>query len=517
MDPVKVMLVDDEVLAIEHMRGLISWESLGYEIVCAATKPSQAARLAREHRPELVIMDIVMPGTDGLALSKQLLAEGAAGKIVLLTSYKEFEYAKEAMKLGIANYWVKHEMDPETVKRELGGLREEIENDRRLRKNDRGRLLVDWLGGRPLSDKQWRTATGGLGEAFDRFHLLVMQPDRSFPVLPGAAPESPDLPADWPDSGDAGLLAAVRFLDSHFVLIFGDRGSKGEGKMRERLEEEAAKARATMEKLTGRTVSTAMAYGLTNREDVPAKLAEAMKRLANAIFYGPRHLFRLNELLPEAEEAVREDWEESAEKVREWLADRKYKEAGAGLSAAFAIAAAAKDAAALSDLCRQSVGLLNRSRSAVGLPPLAEARPPGAGESADWMSLEGIRDWFLRELSAIEAADAGLPSVSRKVRQALEYMEANYADPDIDADRIARRIGISRDHLRHVFKEETGATVLDRLTEIRMERAKRLLGEGSFKIYEIAERVGYRNGQYFSQVFRKTTGMTPLEYMEKRR
>lgn len=515
MNPVRVMLVDDEVLAIEHMRGLISWESLGYEIVCAATKPSQAARLAREHRPDLVIMDIVMPGTDGLELSKQLLAEGAAGRIVLLTSYKEFEYAKEAMKLGIANYWVKHEMDAETVKRELGGLREEIENDRRLRKNDRGRLLVDWLGGRPLSGKQWSMATGGLGGACDRFHLLVMQPDRAFPVLPGTVPEIPDLPTDWPDSGD-GLLAAVRLLDSCFVLIFGDRGNKGEGKMRERLEEEAAQARATMEGLTGRTVSIAMAYGLTDRKDVPAKLAEALKRLAITIFYGPRHLFRLNELHPE-EDAAREDWEESAEKVREWLADKKYKEAAAGLSAAFAQAAAAKDAAALSDLCRQLVGLLNRSRSAIGLPSLAEAWPAGPGETADWTSLTGIRDWFLAETDAIAAANAGLPSVSRKVRQALEYMETNYADPDIDADRIARQLGISRDHLRHVFKEETGMTVLDRLTEIRMERAKRLLAEGNLKVYEIAGRVGYRNGQYFSQVFRKTTGTTPLDYMEKRR
>lgn len=112
---------------------------------------------------------------------------------------------------------------------------------------------------------------------------------------------------------------------------------------------------------------------------------------------------------------------------------------------------------------------------------------------------------------------AGLPTVSRKVRQALEQMERHYGDPELDADTLARQLGISRDHFRHLFKLETGKTALDRLTEIRMEKAKQLLDEGNLKVYEIADRVGFRNGQYFSQVFRKLTGMTPLEYMEKRR
>ncbi len=518
MNPVKVMLVDDEVLAIEHMRNLISWQSLGYEIVCAATKPSQVVQLAQEHRPDLVIMDIVMPGTDGLALSKELLAEGTVLKIVLLTSYKEFEYAKEAVKLGVSNYWVKHEMDAEAVKRELGGLREEIESDRRLRKNDRGRLLVDWLGGRSLSDAQWRTATAGLGETFDRLHLLVLEPDRIFPLLPGTMTDTSELPAEWPDEGVSGLLAAVRFLDNYFVLIYGDNRSRGEGKMRELLEEKAAEARRTMEKLTGRAASMAIAYGLQNRTAVPGKLAEALKHLSQAIFHGPRHLFRLNDLRREEEKASAHwEWEEGLTKTKEMLSDKRYGDAAREVSALFELASAAKDATGFADLCRQLVAALNRCRSACGLPSLAENWAAGPGAMADWTSLAGIRGWFLSEVGAIAAAESGLTAVSRKVRQALEQMEKHYGDPDLDADTISRQLGITRDHFRHLFKEETGKTVLDRLNAVRMERARQLLDEGNLKVYEIADRVGFRNGQYFSQVFRKATGMTPIEYMEKRR
>lgn len=543
MNPVKVMLVDDEVLAIEHLRQLISWESIGCEIVCAASKPSQVVRLAREHRPELVLMDIVMPGTDGLTLSKELLADDPALKIVLLTSYKEFEYAKEAVRMGVANYWVKHEMDADTFRRELGGLREEIVNERRARRNDRGRWLVDWLGGRPLTDAQWKTATAGLGDGFDRLHLLVLKPDRPFPVVPGAAAGAPELPAEWPEEGDPDLLAAVRFLDDAFVLVYGDNGSRREGKMRELLEEKAAAAARTLERVAGGGVSLAAAYGLAGRAEVPGKLAEALRWLALSVFYGPRHLFRLNDLRPEDAGFAPLAWEDGAERARESLLGQRFEEAAGELSALFAQAAAAKDAAGLGDLCRYLVAALNRGRQACGLPPLAASPPPsaaqapsaaaaaspssaalsaaaaGSGASApcDWLSLSGIRSWFLAEVSALADAASGASPVSRKVRQALEFMQANYADPDIDTDAIARYLGISRDHLRHVFKEETGRTVLDRLTDIRMERAKQLLDEGKHKIYEIAEKVGFRNGQYFSQVFRKSEGLTPLEYMDKRR
>ncbi|MGG4146064.1 helix-turn-helix domain-containing protein [Paenibacillus algorifonticola] len=518
MNLVKVMLVDDEVLAIEHMKNLISWQQLGCEIVCTANKPSQVIRLAREHRPDLIIMDIVMPGKDGLALSRELLAEGLVLKIVLLTSYKEFEYAKEALKLGVSNYWIKHEMDAETVRRELGGLREEIEGDRRLRKNDRGRLLVDWLGGRPLTDAQWRTATAGLGEAFDRLHLLVLEPARMMPLLPGVMPNKPEWPMEWPSAGDSSLLAAIPFLESCFVLIYGDKSSRGESKMRELLEEKAAEARRTIEQLTGRAASMAMAYGLPNRADVPGKLAEALKWLSQAMFHSSGHLFRMNELQREEEKApLHLEWEEGLTKTKELLSDSQYEEAAREVSALFSLALAAKDANGFADLCRQLVSVLNRYRATSGLPSLTETWAAGPGTTADWASLTGIRDWFLSELNALAGTSAGQPTLSRKVRQALEQMEQHYGDPELDADAIARQLGISRDHFRHLFKLETGKTALDRLTEIRMEKAKLLLDEGNLKVYEIADRVGFRNGQYFSQVFRKMTGMTPLEYMEKRR
>ncbi|CAI6086600.1 helix-turn-helix domain-containing protein [Cohnella sp. JJ-181] len=518
MNPVKVMLVDDEVLAIEHMKSLISWEALGYEIVCSATRSSQVPELARKHRPDLVIMDIVMPGQDGLALSKTLLAEGTALKIVLLTSYKEFEYAKEAVRLGVASYWVKHEMDADTFSRELGGLREEIVLARREQQSGRERLLVDWLGGRELSDAGWRTATDGRCDAFDRWQLVVLRPDRPPFSLPGM-PAPPPLPAAWPDSDDPGLLAALPFLEEYFVLLYGDIGARGEGRLRETAESRAVEATAALERMTGGTVSAASAHGLPDRIAAPGRLAEGLRRLGLSVYHGPRQLYRLNEPLPAPTPtptptvgtAGHFDWSEGLASVRALLQEGRYAEAALGLSGLFAQARVAMDVPGLSELCRQLAAAIARCRAQLGLPEPAEAH-----DAAAWTSVPAIEAAFAARIAELDAA-AGAPAASRKVRAAIAYLERHYADPDIGADAVAGHLGISRDHLRHVFKEETGHTVLDRLTEIRMDQAKRLLADGALKIYEIAERVGYRNGQYFSQVFRKQTGMNPHEYTEKRR
>ncbi|WP_123041405.1 helix-turn-helix domain-containing protein [Cohnella candidum] len=519
MKPIRVMIVDDEILAIEHIRQLVPWEQLGYEIACVTTNPLQAPELAAKQRPELAIMDIVMPGMDGLALTERITSVDSIRKIVLLTSYKEFDYAKKAVKLGVSNYWVKHEMNADTLSKELSELRQEIERERQRVEENRNRLLMDWLGGRPLTDEQWSAAASGKASAHGCLHLVVAQPDRPFPLLSGIVPETdtPAMPDDWPEREDPNLIASIRFLDNLFVLLYADNGLKGESKMREFIEGKAAQAREILERITEMTVSLSLAAGMASREEVPVKLAEAVRLLSHSVFAGPRQIFRLNDIRSDRDVVRPLIWEEGLHQIRNGVSERKFEDAGKALTELFLQAEAARDLAGFSDMCRQLASLLNRSRIALRLPSLKEAWEGGSFTSARWDSVSNIRSWFLREFGALAEADSLHSPVSRKVRQAIDFMELHFSDGDLNADSIAQHLGISRDHLRHVFKEETGQTLLDKLTDIRMEHAKTLLDQGNLKIYEIAERVGFRNSQYFSQVFRKSTGVNPLDFAERKR
>ena len=104
---------------------------------------------------------------------------------------------------------------------------------------------------------------------------------------------------------------------------------------------------------------------------------------------------------------------------------------------------------------------------------------------------------------------------SKYVLQTLNYIAEHYADTDINIASIARHIGISEGHLSHVFKKETNYTALGYLTQYRIHTARKLLRDCRYKVYEVAEMVGYRDVAYFGSTFKKHTGMSPSEYQDR--
>ncbi|RKX71270.1 MAG: hypothetical protein DRP60_15085, partial [Spirochaetes bacterium] len=105
---VSVMLVDDEIMALNNLKNLIDWEEAGYTIVASETNPRNALESFHKYRPQIVLVDIMMPVMNGLELSREIFALNIPVRILILTSYKDFLYAKEAVEIGISNYLVKH-------------------------------------------------------------------------------------------------------------------------------------------------------------------------------------------------------------------------------------------------------------------------------------------------------------------------------------------------------------------------------------------------------------------------
>lgn len=104
---------------------------------------------------------------------------------------------------------------------------------------------------------------------------------------------------------------------------------------------------------------------------------------------------------------------------------------------------------------------------------------------------------------------------SKYVLQALEYIAAHYADQDISITSIAAHLGVSEGHLSHVFKKETSYTIISYLTQYRIHTAMKLLQDCRYKVYEVAEMVGYRDVAYFGSTFKKLVGVSPSEYQDR--
>ena len=123
-----------------------------------------------------------------------------------------------------------------------------------------------------------------------------------------------------------------------------------------------------------------------------------------------------------------------------------------------------------------------------------------------------------RELTALTPQDT-LPLAkgdkSKYVLQALEYIAGHYSDQDISITTIAADLGVSEGHLSHIFKKETSSTIISYLTQYRIHTAMKLLQNCRYKIYEVAEMVGYRDVAYFGSTFKKLVGVSPSEYQDR--
>lgn len=105
-------------------------------------------------------------------------------------------------------------------------------------------------------------------------------------------------------------------------------------------------------------------------------------------------------------------------------------------------------------------------------------------------------------------------SKSKYVQETIGYITNQYSDPDISVGCIAAHMNISEGHLSHIFKKETGCTILGYLTRYRIQQAMILLKDCRIKVYEAAQQVGYRDIAYFSSTFKKQVGMSPSEYQD---
>ena len=103
----KVFLVEDEIVMREGIKNNIDWEKEGFEFAGEASDGELAYPLIQKEKPDILIADIKMPFMDGLELSRLVRQELPDIKVIILSGYDEFEYAKEAISIGITDYLVK--------------------------------------------------------------------------------------------------------------------------------------------------------------------------------------------------------------------------------------------------------------------------------------------------------------------------------------------------------------------------------------------------------------------------
>ena len=128
----RILLVDDEPLVLIGLQGMLEWEKLGYTICATARNGKQALETIEREKPDIVIADVKMPVMDGLSLARTCHERGPLPVFIMLTSFEEFDYVRQAMGAGVVDYLVKLELTPENLQAALVRAAEKVKKERAL-------------------------------------------------------------------------------------------------------------------------------------------------------------------------------------------------------------------------------------------------------------------------------------------------------------------------------------------------------------------------------------------------
>ena len=518
MKPLKVMIVDDEILAVKDLAGLIPWEERGFLIAATATNSAKALELYRLHYPQIIFIDIRMPIMDGLQLSQRIFSLGHPVKIVLLTAYRDFDYAKKALEIGVSNYLLKHDINETTIIKELDKLRKELTEEAEKERILRQRYFRNLLEGEETDAAGWAPKKAlPCGEK--EYTLALIVPNRSFLEQFRVSDPSPIEAADFEHMNFPEFVAESDILSIHgpFALILTVKRTNSLLENRERMLALAALIHSSIQNQSRETCSIILTGTCPDPAGLASLYQKALTILPYLVFF------------PRGKVVYSEDFPALAQKNASNPADDIFS----GLSDSLTRLDLDRISRLIGDLFHQAADpvlnpeelrksvnhllyLLELFQKQNQLPTVSEKYPGGELNPLSGYSCDELCNGFLREFSAaVEQVIMQNSKVfSKKTKLALQYIHQHYAE-DLTLDKVAEALGFSGVYLSQIFKRETGRTFLEYLTDYRIETAKNLLQHGDYKVYEVAEIVGYKTSQYFSQVFRKVTGVYPIDYRER--
>ncbi|WP_274651378.1 helix-turn-helix domain-containing protein [Paenibacillus humicola] len=491
---IKAVVFDDEYIVLEALGALIDWKGLGIELAGTAMDGISALETFRSVRPEIVLTDIRMPGKDGLRLVEEIMEEAPDTCCVVFSGYNEFEYVKNAIRLGVTDY-VEKPITETSIERALRkvlgqiGRNEEIRTLERRIEETRRELLEkavwDLLRFGKEAEAKWRDCFGQ--EAGRVCGVTVLAAKEAFTLPVHAAYRTVFLRSERER-----LAVVFHFMalpQSYWDDIASDLDTAGvTAGIGTTAADPAGADRSYSE--AQRALKSALLLGLKGAvrfsepgdwSASPDSLAERAESVILSLRAGSRALFL-------------EQVDRFLDGIREAKADPDVAEHEM-LRLIYAASEAVKEAG----------GPLNDAPQEPCVPhiEIREAAERGAAP-----------DWFRERIEAI--ADGGMKLREQSKHTAVEkarlYIE-RHISRDVSLQEAAEHAGLNATYFSVLFKEVMGETYIKYVTRCRMELAKTLLRKG-YKVGEVSEKVGYLTHRHFSEVFKKHTGLTPGQFKE---
>ena len=543
----KTFLVEDEVVIREMIKKMIPWEQYGFELAGEAADGEMALPLILKSKPDLLITDIKMPFMDGLTLCRLVKKELPDIRIVILSGYDDFNYAKQAISIGVEDYLLKpitknafierleeihNRYEHEKTQREYyEKFRLEMQEYEKNASRDFFETLV--RADSDLAELYRRADKLNLDIVAEAYNILIFTPDTSegnYNSYEGCS----DWEAEVQDKINTYFLnhpVAILFrhqVFSYAILV------KGQKDTIEKNTEECVKAiQDIMDQTEGRT-EWFVAVGKS--ADRLSMLGHSYRTAVRANSF--RYLYDGHILDYQSLETQKENPSDSRREDSVQLRNVNINALNPAILQKFLSSGLAEE---VDDFIRDYFNAIGQEPMGslvfrnyvvlnVRFSVLSFLKKLGCDDSEiSGQETENIVDETGKTIEAavaycgkilkkaIALRDENAGNQNRSVlKLAVDFIDHNYMDEEISLNKAAHVANVSANHFSALFSQNMGQTFTEYLTDLRMSKAKELLRCTAMRSSEIAGEVGYKDAHYFSYLFKKTQGMTPSEYRKMR-
>lgn len=525
-------MVEDEFVVREGIKNNIDWKAHGYEFCGEASDGELAFPMIQKLKPDIVITDIRMPFMDGLSLSKLIKKEMPWIEIIILSGYEEFEYAKEGIKIGIAEYLLKPISGEELLKEidNIAARIEEKRKEREIREKYIKEMEENFLKGRKDLFQYLVTGSKSAAELLEIADTLSMNLSAMWYNIVLLQIQSMHHARDEYSNSLVEIEQKQKKIDEEMQLLVFDRNLEGKALLfkadsREELEEIQSsyleRIKAILEDYEHVRYFGGIGMPVNRLRELPSSFERASHAFAHR--YLVKESLILNSEAIEYENYLgQEEFNISnvdpkqidRNKIREFLRIGDREEAIYFVEEFFRNL---NTAAMKSNIFRQYI-IMDAYFCVVDfVEELQIARneiEPLDIASGVLQSQESAVEYVVRIIKkALELREkAASNKYGDVVNEVMIYIEKNYADEELSLNLLASHVNFSPNHLSMIFSQQTGSTFIKYLTDFRMNKAKELLRCTGKKSSVISMEVGYKDPHYFSYLFKKTQGQTPTQY-----
>lgn len=499
----KILFVDDERNVLEYLPLAICWEELGITQIFTASDAESALRIVKREKPDIAMVDVEMPGKNGLDFCKEAQDIHASIILVILSAFDRFDYAKKAISIGVNDYLLKP-VDEKELLHLMIKIVSDLEQSRRSNMEKKTRqaramekTVEDFLQKLFHHEKPAEDPENDMLNLYDyQYVALFMQGNGDSGDCRHVLEESVD--------GESLLVSSKNGI--YAVLWKNSPVSTEEkiGRIRRKLERERVQMWiAGVETQAQEKLSQALVRCFDKLERLSFMADREEMRNGQADFC------RVDIPLPDIQEGLKILSEERdisllREEIRRFM-DEAFLQCVEPVCICEMILEVfiALKMYLTKNWQQDAVSVLRR----LDIVTLMRC---GTQEN-----LYGIVDQYLKELAFFVEQQHKAYGDLYIVRIAKKYTKQNYQKQELSLQEVADAVGISRTYFSKLFKDTTGEKYWDYLSRCRIEKAKELLLNTNLGQAEISEKVGYSSEFHFSRKFKEIVGMSPNKFRKR--